>query len=426
VAYTDSDGEGSRNFITTYQDICTVFSCKENTVSTAINKLAALGYISKKQFLTKKPNKISRRKKKSCWEISALFPQTQMEILLQQPDRQNLRSLTTADLRLYGIDQKANSSKSTVSESLCYHTRSADPHKNSQYYNKNNISNINKNTDQISEILTTNAEAITKANNVFIDQELTASEAEIAQGLQIAEKFDKKTFELAEKIPYNQAIKQADLTITQTERWLVTKAAYTLQKNQALLAKAYEVPIITKNSETAGKINASDLEAKLRLIELWQSFPDTVAELETTEEFLLRKSWLLKLLAPTNAETTILPIDSQLEGQSVAPSPELELPVLPGDKQDKARKFAYALRERGSARGYAAEIKVEELALEFIYHAATWVPERLNCKTRAEQIDAALSFAWRAVEQGRWQCPYQWLNLQIKQREQEAAKWRQW
>lgn len=77
-------------------------------------------------------------------------------------------------------------------------------------------------------------------------------------------------------------------------------------------------------------------------------------------------------------------------------------------------------------RDYAAEISVEALALEFIHHAATWVPERLNCKTRGEQIDAALSFAWRAVEQGAWKCPYQWLNQQIQQRELEAVQWKNW
>ena len=87
--------------------------------------------------------------------------------------------------------------------------------------------------------------------------------------------------------------------------------------------------------------------------------------------------------------------------------------------------IAYALQKRNLAKGYAAEISTEELALEFIHHASTWYPEKLNCKTREEQIDAALSFAWKAAEQGNWKCPYQWLNAQIYQREKEAAQWKQ-
>ena len=65
IAYTDSDGEGTRNFITTYQEIAKLFSCQESTVSIAVNKLEDLGYISKKQFRIKKETAVGRRKKKS-------------------------------------------------------------------------------------------------------------------------------------------------------------------------------------------------------------------------------------------------------------------------------------------------------------------------------------------------------------------------
>ena len=100
------------------------------------------------------------------------------------------------------------------------------------------------------------------------------------------------------------------------------------------------------------------------------------------------------------------------------------MPNLPGDKADKAKKFAKKLRMKGLVKGYAANISADDLAKEFIYHAANWLPERLDCKTREEQIDAALSFAWKAVEQGKWKCPYKLLNMQIAQREIEAANWK--
>jgi DNA-binding Lrp family transcriptional regulator len=406
IAYTDSYGEGTRNFITTYQEIANLFSCQESTVSIAVNKLEELGYISKKQFRIKKESAAGRRKKKSCWEISALFPQDKMDILLQQPDRQNLPPLTADDVRFYGLDQPTNSQQTNVSKQLNSYARSGDPHETSESYNKDNIININKNIDQTSNQLTNNDSLQSNVSSVFLTEELLASPAEIELGLKVADKFDEKAFALEKHMPWEKAIKQADGSLTNVEHWLVTKAAFTLQQQ-------YSVSI--SNTEVNTDQQFSDPE--LRLIELWNCF--TGKPEDEANEFLLRKSWVLKLLEANVATTPQSVTTRTIELPEV-----LEPKSLPGDKQDKAIKFAYALRERGMAQGYAAEIGIEELAQEFIYHAATWVPEKLNCKTREEQIDAALSFAWRSAAAGTWRCPYGWLNAQIQKRELEAALWK--
>ena len=429
IAYTESTGEGNRNFIATHKEIAALFSCSEKTVSAALLNLTKLGYITKKQFRIKEQDKLSRRKKKSCWEVAALFPKDQMEILLQQKDRQKLTPLTNEEHKLYGLENEANQSSAIVSNASDSSVRSGeisvtkgDSSETSQYYNKDHISNsyINKNNDQTCENIDSNA-ATTTVNNVFIEQELTATEEEITNGLEIAEKFDSKVFELAKNMSYEDAIKQADLLVTQTQRWIVTKAAYTLHKNQSLANNA-----VSELSTIDEKNSKSFSEAKQRLIFHWKSFPDTTEEFEGIEEFLTRKSWLLKLLNPVTITNATKQPQPQQQAIELLQQQVDILSSLPNDKRAKARKFAYTVRERGRAKGYSAEISEEALALEFIYHAATWVPERLNCKTRAEQIDAALSFAWRAAETGRWKCPYQWLNLQIEQREQEARQRRNW
>ncbi len=430
IAYTDSLGDGTRNFITTYKEVAELFACSEKAVSTAIINLAELGYISKKQFRAKEQGKTSRRKKKSCWEIAALFPQDKMEILLQQPDRQNIAPLTNEDLRLYDLNQGLNQNTSVVSNVSDSSVRSGAPSvtkggfsETSQYYIKDHISKsyLNKNTDQ----LATPVDKITTVNNVFIEQKLTASSEEVSLGLTIAENFDNQTAVLAKEMPYEQAIKQADLAITTIDHWLVTKVAFMLQKKYNAAFDAYQKNFVSNMGDewqVKAELEPMFTPAEIRLISLWESFSD-VADVAEEQEFLLRKSWFLKLLPP--ATTAVIPIAPQPQTLPELPM-EHEIVALPIDKKDKARKFAHSLRERGLAQGYAAEIGIEELALEFIYHAANWVPERLNCKTREEQIDAALSFAWRAAEQGRWKCPYQLLNAQIQQREQEAARWKQW
>ena len=420
-SYTDSYGDGTRNFITTYQEIAALFSCKENTVSTAIISLFQLGYISKRQFRIKGSEKIGRRKKKSCWEISALFPQNQMETLLKQPDRQNLSPLTLDDFRLYDLNKQVTKQQQTDSYLLDYHDRSAISHSTRQFNNKNNILNT-KNIDQIE---TTNNQFDTthdnnKSSNVFCQQNLIASSTEIAEGLQITEKFNANASKLAENTDYPKAIKQADLALTNQEHWLVTKTAYTLQLR---LNDACELAGININHHDLATIKLKEAkfnQTEQTLIDMWHDFANMPLSKLEKEEFLLRRSWLLKLIPVQTTTNSYMPELSQVATE------HNDLPVLPGDKEDKARKFAYALQERKLAKGYAAKIKPEELASEFIHHAATWHPERLHCKTREEQIDAALSFAWKAVEQGRWKCPYQWLNAQIAEREQVATLWKQW
>jgi len=425
TAYIDSEGEGTRNFITTYQELAMIFNCSEKTISTAINNLSKHGYLSKIQIYIKEKTSLGRRKKKSCWELAALFPQEQMEILLKQPDRQNLAPLNQDDLRLYGLDSPNNHTNvSNLYNSSVGLGGSSD---SSEYNNKYNILNTKNNVTEISD--TTNIISAQNDFNVFIENKLIISTDELALGLNLAAKFEEKAFlktiEANKLENLEETIKQADLTLTSEEHWLVTKTAFTLyQKLQTEIQSQYggtnnDDLLVIKLKETLFT------PTEQRLVELWESFSD-LPQIAEREEFLLRKSWLLKLL-PNTSGVNLNPDQRQPLKPIIKPQ---ELPLnksnLPGDKADKAKKFAKKLRAKGLANGYAANISTDDLAREFIYHAENWVPERLHCKTREEQIDAALSFAWKAAEQGKWKCPYELLNMQIIQREYEAAGWKNW
>lgn len=415
TAYIDSEGEGTRNFITTYQELAMIFNCSEKTISTAINNLSKHGYLSKTQFYIKDKTSLGRRKKKSCWELAALFPQEQMEILLKQPDRQNLAPLNHDDLRLYGLDSPNNhTNTSNLYNSPVGLGGSSD---SSEYNNKYNILNTKNNVKEIS--YTNNIAPAPNDFNVLIENKLIGSTGELSLGLEIAAKFEEETF-LHPRENLEEIVKQVDSTLTAEEHWLVTKTAFTLYHRlqieiQARYGVNHDEILIEKLKETLFS------PAEGRLISLWESFSDIPHKAEQ-EEFLIRKSWLLKLLSEPKKSTSVP------KQAPIAKSLELPLNIsgLPGDKIDKAEKFAKKLRTKGLAKGYAAEISVNDLAKEFIYHAANWLPEKLHCHTREEQIDAALSFAWKAAEHGSWKCPYKLLNAQIAQRELEAANWKNW
>jgi len=82
-----------------------------------------------------------------------------------------------------------------------------------------------------------------------------------------------------------------------------------------------------------------------------------------------------------------------------------KLKTLPKDKANKARRFAYSLVSKDLACGYAASLTKGELAKELIFHAATWKPTKAGAITREEEIDTALSVAWKAIASGKWQAP---------------------
>ena len=94
-----------------------------------------------------------------------------------------------------------------------------------------------------------------------------------------------------------------------------------------------------------------------------------------------------------------------------------KLKILPKDKADKARKFAYSLISKKLATGYAAGLNKHELAKQLIHHAASWKPTKLGSISREKEIDTALSVAWKAIVGGTWKAPLELAKAEVLQYE---------
>lgn len=90
-----------------------------------------------------------------------------------------------------------------------------------------------------------------------------------------------------------------------------------------------------------------------------------------------------------------------------------KLKELSKAKADKARKFAYSLLSKKLAKGYAASLSKGELAKQLIHHAATWKPTKLGSISREQEIDTALSVAWKSIIAGTWQPPLEWAKAEV-------------
>ncbi len=107
------------------------------------------------------------------------------------------------------------------------------------------------------------------------------------------------------------------------------------------------------------------IEIDSSTVELWDNLANLPEHLVASEEFLLRVSWLLKLL-PTNdacAVITKFEVNTMRQIDSDQQEPLTDIISLPGDKADKAMNFASKLKSKQIAKGYAAQISTEEGAI---------------------------------------------------------------
>ena len=90
-----------------------------------------------------------------------------------------------------------------------------------------------------------------------------------------------------------------------------------------------------------------------------------------------------------------------------------KLKAIPKEKADKARKYAYALTSKKLAKGYAASLSKHELAKQLIFHISSWRPTKFGNLTREQEIDTALSVAWKSITDGRWQAPLEYAKSEV-------------
>ena len=268
----------------TQNELCQMFNCSQSTTSKALANLTTLGFIAKYQSRVNDHTTGSNRRKKSVWFIEALFPASDMQALLQQKARANLKHACeyTADLKraVDNIDIIPTVKGEYSARSGNYSARSAG-------YSQNSVTSIKDIT--------------TKSFFIKNNNQQNSKSTEVVDVI----------FEDIKNIPKPKA--QRELTSTEP-------------LNIDIVAE--------KNLRNCGK------------------------------------------LAPEQVR--------------------------------KAVNFAKKLKRDKLCAQALLDVDELELARQFIHHAANYKMTKLNCKTRDEEVEAALSFAWRAAKTGQWRCPSGW------------------
>ena len=407
VQYSYND-DGSFSFITSYQELADLYSCNIKNISKSIKALEKLGFIKTQNIYIRKRYgynddcRAQERQDKSLWKITLLLPDECILELKKVKNRSNLKpkdikdELVTAGniidpkliencLILGGIKFNLNLEQSSLLKSLI------DADSNDNGLDGADV-NYNGNIETILPLPNNSCD------ESYIDSVMTELDVEDAgkekDKLEESFKIDDSKFlsdepktlstsssleELDEKIEKNDGIKSAPH---------VAKSGLLL--NKYLLSKIKD---IKSNLGASPKVLFDEFLKRFNKDNLGGNVSNKKEVFGKGKEFDVRSELI-----------------------------RVKLKVLPKDKADKARKFAYSLVSKGLATGYAASLSKHELAKQIIHHAATWKPTKLGFVSREKEIDTALSVAWKKIVGGTWQVPLELAKAEILQYEFNAYR----
>jgi hypothetical protein len=407
VQYSYND-DGSFSFITSYQELADLYSCNIKNISKSIRALEKLGFIKTQNIYIRKRYgyndgcRAQERQDKSLWKITLLLPDECILELKKVKNRSNLKpkdikdELVTAGniidpkliencLILGGIKFNLNLEQSSLLKSLI------DADSNDNGLDGADV-NYNGNIETILPLPNNSCD------ESYIDSVMTELDVEDAgkakDKLEESFKIDDSKFlsdepktlstsssleELDEKIEKNDGIKSDPH---------VAKSGLLL--NKYLLSKIKD---IKSNLGASPKVLFDEFLKRFRNEELDKNLGNKKEDAGKDKEFNIHSELIRE-----------------------------KLKILPKDKADKARKFAYSLVSNGLVSGYAASLSKHELAKQIIHHAATWKPTKLGSISREKEIDTALSVAWKKIVGGTWQVPLELAKAEILQYEFNAYR----
>jgi hypothetical protein len=403
--------DSSFSFISSYRELADLYSCSTKYISKTIRALEKLGFIKTKNIYIRKKGdsnssddyKMQERQDKSLWKITLSLPDECIFELEKIKDRSNLKlkdvknelvvtqhdvapKLIADCLILGGIKFNLNLEQSSLLKSLIDGDSNDSSLDGADVNYNGNIDTIlplpNNSCDEsyIDSVMeeldietTRNVEyKLEESSGLDGDSNSLSDEPKTLSTSSSLEKLD-------EKIEKNDGIKSAPH---------VAKSGLLLNKD--LLSKIKD---IKSNLGLAPKV-------------LFNNFLKRFSKDGSGEDVSSKKEGC--------AREKEFDIHSELI--------RAKLKVLPKDKADKARKFAYSLVSKGLATGYAASLSKHELAKQIIHHAATWKPTKLGNVSREKEIDAALSVAWKKIVGGTWQVPLELAKAEILQYEFNAYR----
>ena len=391
--------DSSFSFISSYRELADLYSCNTKHLSKSIRALEELGFIKTQNIYIKRrcsdngDYTIQERQDQSLWKITLSLPDDCFLDLEKVKDRSNLKSSDikaevaaigdSVDSRsiedcliLGGIKFNLNLEQSNVLKSVIDG-------------GNDNAVDCQGNIDTIPPLLhTPYAESYIDS----IMEELDGNNTENVQGkLEESSRSENSNF--------------------------LSDTSKTLSSLEALEDKR----------EKSGGIKSDPHVAKSGLLlnkDLILKIKDLKSNLGATPKVLFN-NFLKRFSNDESNENIGSKKEGYCKGKEFNIHSELireKLKILPKDKADKARKFAYSLVSKGLANGYAASLNKHELAKQIIHHAATWKPTKLGCVSREKEIDAALSVAWKKIISGTWQVPLELAKAEILQYEFNAYR----
>ena len=397
--------DGSFSFITSYKELADLYSCNTKHISKSIRALEKLVFIKTQNIYIKKRYgdgdcRTQERQDKSLWKITLSLPDECIAELEKVKNRSNLKlkyiknelaaiennvvpKLIEDCLILGGIKFNLNLEQSSLLKSIIVDDNDDDCSRVVNYKGK---------IDTIPSL------PHSPCDESYIDSVMTELDVE---------EFGK----LDDKAKESSELEDIDFLSYEPKTLPTVSSIEALNDKEEKSDGIKSAPHVAKS----GLLLNKDFLLKIK---------DIKSNLGATPKVLFNN--FLKRFSKDESDKNV---DSKKDG--IAKNKEFnihselireKLKILPKDKADKARKFAYSLVSKGLANGYAASLSKYELAKQIIHHAATWKPTKLGFVSREKEIDTALSVAWKKIVGGTWQVPLELAKAEILQYEFNAYR----
>jgi hypothetical protein len=384
--------------IITYQELMNRYKISKSVLSKTLNTLQTYGFITKNRTSTKHSTDtlLEDRKDKSLWQISVTVPKKDLEILSNLKDRSSLidkNKKCTSDI---------NTQKENTDLKPAFNSTSNIPYLDKQSGRNSYIGSYSSFKEDIKELIRffLGAKDQSDLDEVILELEQPNNNPQNQINFETSSNsYNKVSSNLSDNLAQGKVIN-----------------SYLNQDNRV----AHNDPEVSKSGLYINKY----LKTKIENIKsnLWGK-PKVIFNNFLKELFINSDSDLISCITSKTSDNSSKPTlqglnkaqdKSQLKEFNIHSELIREkLKLLPKDKATKARKFAYSLISKGLACGYAASLTKNELAKELIFHAATWKPTKLGIITQEQEIDTALSVAWKAIVNGKWQAPLELAKAQV-------------
>ncbi len=384
--------------IITYQELMNRYKISKSVLSKTLKTLQTYGFITKNRTFTKHSTDTLQedRKDKSLWQISVTVPQKDLEILSNLKDRSSLidkNKKCTSDI---------NTQKENTDLKPDFNSTSNIHYLDKQSGRNSYIGSYSSFKEDIKELIRffLGAKDQSDLNEVILELEQQDNNSQKQINFETSSnQYNKINFSSSDYLAQDKVI---DSCLNQDNK--VSRTDSEISKSGLHINKYLKTKIENIKSNLWGKPKVI--------------FNDFLKEL-----FINSDSDLISCITSKTSDNSSKPTpQNQTKTQDKSQFKEFnihselireKLKLLPKDKATKARKFAYSLISKGLACGYAASLTKNELAKELIFHAATWKPTKFGTITHEQEIDTALSVAWKAIVSGKWQAPLELAKAQV-------------